>query len=99
MARSEEVGLRGFPDVTDADIFLAVVETSIFPQYFGGLPRGPHMAHRAGGPVGVSEGTVDVVQIPHRACFSACGEAQTRPSLHGCTLLSVFLSDSSSMVF
>ena len=97
--RAEEIGLRGFPDVADADVLLAVIETSIFPQHIGGLPGGPDMAHRTGSPVRVSKGTVDVVQIPHRACFSACGEAETRPSLHGCTLLSVFLSDFSSMVF
>ena len=90
VARPEEVCLRGFPDVTHAEILLAVVETSIFSQHFGGLPRGSHMTYRTGSPVGVSKGTVDVVHI-NSTGLSACWKTQTRPSLHGCTLLPVFL--------
>ena len=92
VARAEEIGLRGFPDVADADVLLAVIETSIFPQHIGGLPGGPDMAHRARSPVRVSKGNADVVHI-HHGRLSACWKTQTSPSLHGRSLLSVFLKE------
>ena len=80
-AWTEEVGLRGFSDVTHADILLTVIQTSVLTQHLRPLPRGPHVAHGTRRPVRLSEGTVDIGHI-HNSGLPASWEAKTRPSLH-----------------